>query len=61
MVSYMNGCLIDGCAMFAFHRTGEGGFGNNILSPAGIFTAMLPALFVTLRHIVEVIQLPENA
>jgi hypothetical protein len=40
---------IDGCAGFAFHRTGEGGFGYKISSPAGIFTAELTALFVTLR------------
>jgi hypothetical protein len=28
--------------------SGEGGFGYKILSPAGIFTAELTALFVTL-------------
>jgi hypothetical protein len=61
MVSYMDGSLIDGCARFAFHRTGKGGVCNNISSPAGIFTAELTALLVTLRHIVEVIQFPENA
>jgi hypothetical protein len=27
MVFYTDGFLIDGCAGFAFHRTGEGGFG----------------------------------
>jgi hypothetical protein len=34
-----DGSLIDGYAGFAFHRTGEGGFGYKISSPAGIFTA----------------------
>jgi hypothetical protein len=38
------------------HRTEEGGFGYKISSPAGIYTAELTALFVTLRHIEEVIQ-----
>jgi hypothetical protein len=57
---YTDGCLIDGCAGFAFHRTGEGGFGYKISSTAGIFTAELTALFVTLRHIGEVIQPPEK-
>jgi hypothetical protein len=52
--------LIDGCAGFACHRTEEGGFGYKISSPAGIFTAELTALFVTLRHIGEVIQPPEK-
>jgi hypothetical protein len=52
--------LIDGCAGFACHWTEEGGFGYQISSPAGIFTAELTALFVTLRHIGEVIQPPEK-
>jgi hypothetical protein len=54
--------LIDGCACagFAFHQTEEGGFGYKISSPAGIFTAELNALFVTLQHIIEVIQPPEK-
>jgi hypothetical protein len=60
MVFYSDGSLIDGCAVLAFHRTGEGGFGYKISSPAGIFTAELTALFVTLRHIEEVIQTPEK-
>jgi hypothetical protein len=59
MVFYTDGYLIDGCAGFAFHRTGEG-VGYKISSPAGIFTAELTTLFVTLRHIGEVIQLPEK-
>jgi hypothetical protein len=42
--------LIDECAGFAFHRTGEGGFGYKRSSPAGIFTAELTALFVTLSY-----------
>jgi hypothetical protein len=29
--------MIDVCAGFAFHRTGEGGFGYKISGPAGIF------------------------
>jgi hypothetical protein len=44
----------------AIHRTRESGFGYNISSPAGIFTAELTALFVTLRHIGKVIQPPEK-
>jgi hypothetical protein len=60
MVFYTDDSLIDGCAGFAFHRTGKGGFGYKISSPAGIFTAELTALFVTLRNIGEVIQLPEK-
>jgi hypothetical protein len=48
MIFYTDGSLIDGCAGFAFHRTGEGGFGYKISSPAGIFTAELTALFVIL-------------
>jgi hypothetical protein len=48
------------CAVFLFHRTGEGGFGYKISSPAGIFIVELTALFVTLLHIGEVIQPPEK-
>jgi hypothetical protein len=44
---------IYGWAGFAIHRTEEGGFGYKSL--AGIFTAELTALFVTLRHIGTVI------
>jgi hypothetical protein len=44
MVFYTDGYLIDGCAGFAFHQAGEGGFGYKIASPAGIFTAELTAL-----------------
>jgi hypothetical protein len=58
MVFYTDGSLIDGCAGFAFHRTGEGGFGYKKSSPADILTAELSALFLTLRHIGEVIQPP---
>jgi hypothetical protein len=53
MVFYTNGSLIDGYAGFAFHWTEEGGFGYKIPSLAGIFTAELSVLFVTLRHIGE--------
>jgi hypothetical protein len=56
MIFYTVGSLIDGCAGFGFHRTGEGGFGYKISSSAGIFTTELTALFVTLLHIEEVIQ-----
>jgi hypothetical protein len=56
MVFYTDGSLIG----FAFHWTREGGFGYKIPSPAGIFTAELTALFVTLRHIGEIIQPLEN-
>jgi hypothetical protein len=41
---------------------GKGGLRHKILSPAGVFTAELSALFTTLRHIAEVIpiRLPER-
>jgi hypothetical protein len=50
-------------ASMVFHRTGEGGFGYNISisNSAGVFTAELSALFVTMRHIGEVIQSQKNA
>jgi hypothetical protein len=51
-----HGSLIDWFTWFAIHRTGEGGFGYKIFSPASIFTAELTALFVTLQHIGEVIK-----
>jgi hypothetical protein len=53
---FMDGSLMDVCAGFAIHWTGEGGFGYEISSPADVFTVELTALFVTLRHIGEVIQ-----
>jgi hypothetical protein len=53
---YTGALLIDGCTGFAIHRTEEGDFGHKLSSLAGIFTAELTALFVTLRHIGEVIQ-----
>jgi hypothetical protein len=46
MVFYTDGSLIEGCAVQVV--------------PAGIFTAELTVLFVTLRHIGEVIQPPEK-
>jgi hypothetical protein len=49
------------CAGLAFHWTVEGGFGYKISIPAGIFTAELTALFVTLRHTEKVIQPPEKS
>jgi hypothetical protein len=48
--------LIDECAWFAFHRTGEGSFGYKISSSDGIFIVELTALFITLRHIGDIIQ-----
>jgi hypothetical protein len=35
-----DGSLIEGCAGFAFHKMGVGGFGHKIQSPAGVFTAL---------------------
>jgi hypothetical protein len=55
MVFYTDCSLVDRCAGLAFHRIGEGGFDFMISDTAGIFTAKLTALFVTLRHIGEVI------
>jgi hypothetical protein len=60
MVFYTDGSLIDGCAGFAFHRAGKGGFDYKISSPAGVFTVELTALFVTLLHIGEIIQPSEK-
>jgi hypothetical protein len=45
---------------FVIHRTEEDGFGYQITSLAGIFTVELTALFVTLWHVNDVIQLPFN-
>jgi hypothetical protein len=50
-IFYMDGFLIEGCADFAFHQIGVGGFGHRILSLAGVFTAEFSALFTALRHI----------
>jgi hypothetical protein len=56
-----DGSLIEGCAGFAVHQMSVGGFGHKILSPAGIFTAELSALFTTAqRHIADVIWPPER-
>jgi hypothetical protein len=60
MVFHTDGSLIDGCAGFAFYRTGEGSFGYMISSPVGIFTVELTALFASLRHIGKVIQSSEK-
>jgi ribonuclease HI len=59
-VFYTDGSLIEGGARFAVHRTGVGGFGFKLSSPAGVFSAELSALFMALRHIREVIQPPER-
>jgi hypothetical protein len=40
--------------------TGVGGFGFKLLSPVGVFSAELSALFMALWHIREVIQPPEK-
>jgi hypothetical protein len=60
MVFYTDGSLIDVCAGFVIHRTKKSGFGSKISSPAGIFTVEHTALFVTLRHIGEVLQPSEK-
>jgi hypothetical protein len=60
MIFYGDGSLIDRCAGFAFHRTGESGFEYKISIPAGIFTVKLTVLFMILRHIEEFIQQPER-
>jgi hypothetical protein len=44
-IFYTDGSLIEGCAGFAVHQMGVGGFGYKIPSPAGVFTAELSALF----------------
>jgi hypothetical protein len=60
MVFYTDGSLIDECAWFAFHRTGEGSYGYKISSSDGIFIveltdyANLTNLFITLRHIGDI-------
>jgi hypothetical protein len=59
-IFYTDGYLIEGSADFAVHQMGVGGFGHKILSPAGVFTAELSALFTALRHIAEVIRPPER-
>jgi ribonuclease HI len=56
----MDGSLIEGSAGFTIHRTGVGGFGFKLSSPAGVFSAELSALFMALRHVREVIQPPEK-
>jgi hypothetical protein len=54
------GSLIEGCAGFAVHQMGVGGFGHRIPSPAAVFTAELSVLFTALRHIAEFIRPPEG-
>jgi hypothetical protein len=71
MVFYRDCSLIDECAGFAYHRTGEGGFDFEvrvvlsfdfmILNTAGLFTAKLTVLYVTMGHIGDVIDLRKNA
>jgi ribonuclease HI len=59
-VHVLYGWLFDEvCAGFAT-QMGVDGFGQKILSPAGIFTAELSALFTALQHTAEVIQPPER-
>jgi hypothetical protein len=45
---YTDGSLIEGCADFAAHQMGVGGFGHKIRSSAGVFTVELSALFTAL-------------
>jgi hypothetical protein len=59
-IFYTDGSLIEGCADFAVHQMGVGGYGYKIQGPASVFTAELSALFTALRHIAEVIWPPEN-
>jgi hypothetical protein len=47
---------VDGYTGFAIHRTKDSGFGCMISISAGVFTQELTALFMSLRHIREVIQ-----
>jgi hypothetical protein len=48
-IFYTDDSLIEGFAGFAVHQMGVGGLGHKILSPAGVFTAELSALFTALR------------
>jgi hypothetical protein len=57
-IFYTNGSLMERCAGFAVHQMGLSGFGHRTLSPAGVLTAELSALFTALRHISEVIWPP---
>jgi hypothetical protein len=59
-IFYTDGSLIEGCSGFAVHQMGVGGFEHKIQNPAGVFTTKLSALFNALRHIAEVIGLPEG-
>jgi hypothetical protein len=60
MVFYTDGSLIDGCPGFGIHWTEKGSVGYKLSSPAGVFTADLTALFVTLQLIGEGFQHPEK-
>jgi ribonuclease HI len=59
-VFYTDGSLIERSAGFAIYQYGVGGFGFKLSSPAGVFLAELSALFMALRHIIEVLQPPEK-
>jgi hypothetical protein len=59
-IFYTDGSLIEGCAGFAVHQIGVGGFGHEILNSACVSTAELSALFTALRHIAEVIRFPKR-
>jgi hypothetical protein len=52
-VFYTDGSLIEGSAGVAIHRTGVGGFGFKLSSPAGVFSAELSVFFMALRHITD--------
>jgi hypothetical protein len=49
-IFYTDGSLIEGCASSTVHQMVVDGFGHNIPSPAGVFTAELSVLFTALRH-----------
>jgi hypothetical protein len=59
-IFYTDGSLIEGCAGFAVHQMGVGGFEYKIQRPAGVFTAEFSNLFRALRHIAEVIRPAER-
>jgi hypothetical protein len=59
-IFYTDGSWVEGCAGLAVLQMSMSGFGYEIQGLASVFTAKLCALFTALRHIVEVILLPER-
>jgi hypothetical protein len=55
-IFYADRSLFECCVGFAVHQMSGGAFRHKILSPTGVFTAELSALFTALRHIAEVIR-----